>query len=237
MSYVGKRADLISFMTALVLGAVVAFFFSVTAQAQDTQTMRLSFAAGKSSKTVRGSIQGYDAVEYRVKATAGQTLSVSMKTTNLSSYFNVTAEGAQQALHIGSSDGNRMQMTVPSSGDYSILVYLMRNAARRGEVANYSLTVTITGSAAYDDGSGVGADFADGLMGGPDFWRVSNVPPGDKLNVRTIPSARGAIVMRANNGLVLRNLGCRIASGQRWCKVELPNGTRRGWAAGRFLRE
>jgi len=35
-----------------------------------------------------------------------------------------------------------------ADGEYTIRVYLMRSAARRNEIANYTLTVGITGSAA-----------------------------------------------------------------------------------------
>lgn len=226
-------------VTAIMLFVAAAICFAlwpVSALAQDTQVVRLSFAPGKSSRTVSNSIMGYDAVEYRIKVSAGQRMSVSMETDNGSNYFNVIAPGAQQALHIGSTDGNSASFTVPSSGVYRIQVYLMRNAARRNEVADFDLTVRVTGSAASDGSSAPGGDFADGLAGGPDFWRVSNVPPGDRLNVRRAPSARAALVARVGNGISLRNLGCRISAGQRWCRVGLPNG-RTGWAAGRFLRE
>lgn len=34
-------------------------------------------------------------------------------------------------------------MTIPSSGSYMIDVYLMRNAARRDEAAEYTLTLSV----------------------------------------------------------------------------------------------
>ena len=44
---------------------------------------------------------------------------------------------------MGSVKGNRFEGDLPASGDYTIRVYLYRNAARRGESANYSLEVAI----------------------------------------------------------------------------------------------
>lgn len=41
----------------------------------------------------------------------------------------------------------------------------------------------------------------------------------------------------ARNGDVLRNRGCQMTDGQRWCGVERPDGSGRGWVAGRYLRE
>ena len=35
--------------------------------------------------------------------------------------------------------------TVPSSGDYKIDLFLMRNAARRNETANFTITIGATG--------------------------------------------------------------------------------------------
>lgn len=81
------------------------------------------------------------------------------------------------------------------------------------------------------------SDFADGNAGGPDFWQVANVPPGDLLNIRSRPSARASVVARLRNGTILRNRGCRVSGGTRWCRVERKNGSSAGWAAGRFLIE
>lgn len=104
-----------------------------------TETIR--FARGASSATRQGAVSGYETVTYLVDLRAGQTLTVAMRTSNRSSYFNVSAPGANQALFIGSTSGNRYQGRTTASGTYKIEVYLMRNAARRGERANYTLTV------------------------------------------------------------------------------------------------
>jgi hypothetical protein len=36
---------------------------------------------------------------------------------------------------------------LPTDGDYTVRVYLMRNAARRNEVSDFTLTITVTGRA------------------------------------------------------------------------------------------
>jgi hypothetical protein len=86
-------------------------------------------------------VSGYETVTYLVDLRAGQTLSVNLRSSNPSGYFNITAPGANQALFIGSTSGNRYQSRTSASGTYKVEVYLMRNAARRGERANYTLTV------------------------------------------------------------------------------------------------
>jgi hypothetical protein len=207
-------------------------FFAVQASAQD-RTERISFAPGRSAHTVRDTISGYEGVDYLLSVKAGQRLAATLRTDNPSSYINIKALGSSEALFNGSVAGNLGDVIVPSSGDYVVEVYLMRNAAQRGESATFSLTVEVTGG----DPGNVQPDFADGLSGGPDFWEVANVPPGDRLNVREEPSAEATTVARLPNGTVLRNLGCRMNGQTRWCRVERRDGSAGGWAAGRFLIE
>lgn len=83
-----------------------------------------------------------------MRAGAGQTLNVGMKTDNASSYFNIIAPGSGDvAMFVGSTSGNQFSSVLPTDGDYSIRVYLMRNAARRNESASYTLTVGVIGQA------------------------------------------------------------------------------------------
>lgn len=127
---------------ALLCGAYLA---PATLQAQAAaKPVAIQFAKGASSKVIKGSIRGDQGRLYTINIKAGQTLKVKMVTSNGSSYFNITAPGAQQALFIGSTEGNSYSGVVPSSGNYTIDVYLMRNAARRNETANYTLTVSAT---------------------------------------------------------------------------------------------
>ena len=62
--------------------------------------------------------------------------------------------------------------------------------------------------------------------------------PAGILNVRGGPSTGAPAIGRFPNGAVLRNLGCRMAEGRRWCQVEAtaPGGIT-GWVAGEFLIE
>lgn len=112
--------------------------------AQDrTRSETVTFARGTSSKMIKGTIRGDRGVNYRVQARAGQTMTVTLKTSNRSNYFNVTAPGADAAMFIGSSAGDRFTVRIPSSGSYTVHTYLMRNAARRGEVANYTMSIAV----------------------------------------------------------------------------------------------
>lgn len=216
----------------LLSGGVPPGFWPGQAHAQD-RSEQIRFAPGRSSRTVRDTISGYEGIDYLINVRAGQRIAATLRTSNPSSYLNIKARGSSEALFNGSIDENIGDIVVPSSGDYVVEVYLMRNAARRGETADFSLTVEVTGG----DPGYVQPDYADGLSGGPDFWEVANVTPGDRLNIRSRPSSQASTVARVRNGTVLRNLGCRLNGQSRWCRVERRDGSAAGWAAGRFLIE
>ena len=125
-----------------MLGAVL--LASAAAAADDIRTERVHFKKGASSATVQGSIKGYQVVDYVLGARQGQSMNVSMATNNTSNYFNILAPGKNdEAMFVGSTSGDQFEDTLPASGDYKIRVYLMRNAARRGEVAKYRLEMII----------------------------------------------------------------------------------------------
>jgi uncharacterized protein YraI len=78
----------------------------------------------------------------------------------------------------------------------------------------------------------------DALDGGPDFWAVRGLPPGDRLNVRRDPSASSPALATLSEGEVVRNLGCRMNGSARWCRIRSTTGMDvTGWVAGRYLRE
>ncbi len=137
-------------LPTILAGIVVAALglAPVAATAQDTRNETVRFDRGSSGTTINGSIRGDQSVNYRLAVSAGQRMSVQLDTDNTSNYFNITAPGASAALFTGSLDGNSASVVIPSSGTYVISVYLMRNAARRNERANYSLTVYVEANAA-----------------------------------------------------------------------------------------
>jgi hypothetical protein len=204
-----------------------------TAVAQE-RNARVEFSRGQSSTTIRGSIRGYDGINYRINVRGGQRLAVTMDSSNGSNYFNILGPDGGEALFNGSISGNFADVIVPAGGDYVVQVYLMRNAARRNEQARFTLRVEVTGGRPIAPPS---PDFADGLSGGPDFFQVAGISRGDALNIRTRPSAQSPIVTRVLNGEILRNGGCRMTGQTRWCRVSRPDGSDAGWAAGRFLIE
>jgi hypothetical protein len=124
---------------ALALSALTASAVVIAAP----RTERVAFAKGASSKVIKGSIKGYDYVDYVIGARGGQLLTVSLTSNRASNYFNVMAKGNEAAYFIGSNEGNSFRGPVPASGDQVIRVYIMRNDARRGVAATYTLKISI----------------------------------------------------------------------------------------------
>jgi hypothetical protein len=124
---------------SLTLGAALAVTMLSLAFAQsDVRTETVRFPRGSSGTTIEDSITGYESVRYSVGVSAGQTMDVQLDTDNASNYFNITAPGAREAVYNGSISGNGTSLIIPSSGNYIIDVYLMRNAARREETRTTS---------------------------------------------------------------------------------------------------
>lgn len=114
------------------------------AAAGDIHTERIQFAKGASSATVQGRIKGYETVDYLVGARKGQVARISLATRHGATFFNLLAPGQSEVAFFNGSVGqNQFEGALPASGDSRIRVYMMRSAARRNEVADYRLEVSI----------------------------------------------------------------------------------------------
>ena len=133
---------------ALVVLALIATHAALPADAASATGMRsqtVQFAKGATSVQLKGSIKGDAGVDYKISARAGQTLAVTMKPSNPSTYFNILPPRSDGAMFIGSTSGVAATVVLPDDGVYVVRVFLMRNAARRNETSNYALTVGVTG--------------------------------------------------------------------------------------------
>jgi hypothetical protein len=130
----------------LALALVAAFALSAPSLAQ--QQTQVTFPRGQSSATLKGSIKGDQYRDYLVNARAGQTMNVTLTNPDGRAFFNVLPPGSTgEAVFIGSTSGNSFSGPVPGTGNTTIRVYQMRATGRRGEVASYTLTIGVTGSA------------------------------------------------------------------------------------------
>ena len=88
------------------------------------------------------------------------------------------------------------------------------------------------------DALGRGRGWTIGVSGGPDYWRVARLTPGDTLNVRAAPGAGSRKIGELANGERVRNLGCHMVGSSKWCRIEVGTDMRFiGWVNGRYLVE
>ena len=114
------------------------------AVSDEIKKVRIQFDSGASSKTVESSITGYETVDYMLNVKEGQLMNISMATQHGATYFNIMEPGEEyEAIFNGSIKGNQFEDAAAKSGDYTIRVYMMRSAARRGETAEYRLEMIV----------------------------------------------------------------------------------------------
>ena len=128
------------FFTAVLIFILPLFSFS-----QDQiEVKKVEFEKGKSSAMISGKLKGEQIIDYVLNAKAGQEISVKFTSSNSANYFNLMAPGEEYVAFYNSSMGeNSYQGKLEKSGDQRIRVYLMRSAARRNEVADFKLEVSI----------------------------------------------------------------------------------------------
>ena len=129
------------------LFAALALAAAPTFAQPDIVKRPVQFAKGKSGATIKGSITGDQTLDYTLRAAAGQTMTVKLSGGS-SVNFNVMPPGSTgEALFVGSRDGNRSTTMLPASGEYTVRIYQMGNAASSGKHSNFTLAVAIAGAA------------------------------------------------------------------------------------------
>ena len=164
-------------MKLLFALACLALGIALPAGADEIKTVPVHFKKGGSSATLSGHVAGYNSIDYVLGAKAGQVMSVTLQAKNTATYFNVLPPGSNdEAIFIGSTSGNEFSGTLSQAGDYKIRVYLMRNAARRNEKADFTLKVSITGGGKAAAAQPAGADDSAARAGQGKFDATGQLP-------------------------------------------------------------
>ena len=156
---------------------------------------QVMFAAGKSAKTVKGSVQGKAYIDYLVTAKAGQSLSVALKPTKTTAYFNVNVPGSSLALYNGSSSGGTLKnRLLANDGTYPIRVYLMGGAADSNQKADFSLDISVTGKPLAPL-----SDKRDAKVGKTAYHATAPVPAKYYLDPK-LTSSEAGVIRRGQDG-------------------------------------
>jgi len=156
---------------------------------KDRIVKQVHVAPGESSIVIRDRIVGRQYIDYQVRAGAGQRMMVNLTGSNLANYFNLLPPGsADAAMAVGEQIQNRFDGLLPDEGLYTVRVFLYRAAARRHEVSDFTLSVSVTGRA-------LGSVSA----------KIDAVLPGTRYHARTTVSCKPAYTKtRECEALVIR---------------------------------
>lgn len=221
-------------MKHITLGLIASFLLAPAVFAQGLpDPVRLEFSGNHAEITDR--IEGKAIKRYVFSGTMGEQIAITLDAPTPSANYNVQQLDSPTAFYVGSTQYDDFSGTLPADADYEIRVYLMGQASETGG-ATYTLTVSRQGDMAAP--TAPEQDFADGLMGGPDFWEVTDLKANGSLNVRSAPSTSADVVTTLVNGAIIRNFGCEKHDGMTWCQIGAiyENGFK-GWAASQYLKE
>lgn len=132
-------------LAAAILVAPALGGANASAQPTPPRQEHVAFAAGASAATVKGQLKGDESIDYLVRASAGQTIAVTLTPSNRSTYFNVLPPGSADVAMFADQSGEPYKGMLPADGDYKVRVCQMRNAARRNAVSTFTLTIGVTG--------------------------------------------------------------------------------------------
>jgi hypothetical protein len=114
------------------------------ARAQEVQDVRIESSGGESTITIRSRTIGYAIDDYAVRVDAGARAAISFQSDHPDSHFDILdPDEADAVIFDGVAEGDYFEGTLPRSGKIGIRVYLTRNAARRGETADYTLKMSV----------------------------------------------------------------------------------------------
>lgn len=150
-------------------------------------TTDVHFFRGKTSSVVSGTIKGGQIQDFVVRASEGQTMKIDL-TGSKTVFFNVLPPGStDEAIFVGSIEGNNFAGTLNTSGAYKVRVYQMRATARRGESDNFSLSISVTG-ANPATGHGAGAGGLAGIAGMDSIAAIDAMTDRGFANVDSLES-------------------------------------------------
>lgn len=123
---------------------LIALLFSLSFCEETTIKNSIVFDKSGKTSTIKGKVKGYDTAVYTFEGKTAQKLKVHFNgDTKSSNYFNILPPGEETYLFNSSISGDTYIGNLPRTGEYRIVVYLMRNDARRNKIANFSFTAQL----------------------------------------------------------------------------------------------
>jgi len=159
-------------MKSLLVAAAIALAAAAFPSSAEIISRPVQFKRGTNAVTLVSSLKDGQAIDYKVRARAGQTLGVRLRSRHQGVNFNILPPAADGvAIFTGSTAGRAWSGSVPADGVYTVRTYLMRSAARRNEAAKFTLTIDRSGSPAA-----TGARAGDARVKGTPYHATGKLP-------------------------------------------------------------
>lgn len=134
--------------SALIAGVVLAVGFvhaGAAPQPPKERIERLALSPGAAPIVQKGGVVGSAGQAFLFSGRKGQVVSVDLRSSNTSLYFNLRPADSLEAVYASDrgETGNKAEITLPADGDYRIDVYLFRAAARRGSQAAFTMSIAV----------------------------------------------------------------------------------------------
>ena len=126
-------------LSLLALVFISLWLFSTNISAQSK--VRVRFAKGTTSTTIKGTVAGYKYVDYIIGAKSGQTMSVNLKASNAACSFVMFYSDLKNVDE--ATEVTEITRNVDVDDNYIVRVLLPRSAARRKESSTFSLKISI----------------------------------------------------------------------------------------------
>lgn len=176
---------------------------SVAQASSDLREEVVRFKLGTEHTEIKAKIRGRETVDYLLQARQGQKLAVRLQSRNRFTFFNLLPPASEDAIFFGSSalDPQHFEIRLNKDGVYRIRLYLMRNAARRNESANYLLNIHLQSAS---------TESVQDRLGYPTQLKRGNEPFAEKLGLLGINFNVTCANSVASNELLIESSGLQI---------------------------
>lgn len=138
----------------------ILFFVGIIAIAGITEVsgqskVNVSFRPGTTQGTYTGSIKGDRYVDYLVRASVSQTMTVKLtRSSGEYPYFNILVNGSEEAIADNAREVTNWKGKLPSTGVYTVRVYMSKAGRLAGRTSNFRITFSITNNASSQSATG-----------------------------------------------------------------------------------
>jgi hypothetical protein len=147
---------------------------------------------GDGATSIKGRIKGHDGAQYSFTTRPGQQLMIRLASSNPSAYINVEKDGAAEAVCQGALTGNVCAVRSEAAAEYVVDVYLMRNAARRAESAQYTLAIEPS----------AGTSVASGATSGAGSGAASTASAAKEAASAAVATCKSALALKSGTNAV-----------------------------------